>query len=47
MEVMVNYFIIMVDGIGVWNEEFNECKFDVYESVVVIEKVMDGNSNCF
>lgn len=29
----------MVDGIGVGNEEFNECKFDVYESVVVIEKL--------
>ena len=46
-EVMANYFTTMADGIGVWNEESNECKFDAHESVVAIEKVMDGNSNCF
>ena len=29
----------MADGIGVGNEESNECKFDAHESVVAIEKL--------
>lgn len=46
-EMMANCFTTMVDGIGVGNEEFSECRFDTQESVVSIENAMEGNSKCF
>ena len=44
---MANYFTTKADGIGVGNKASNECKFDTHESVVSIEKAVNGISKCF